>query len=75
VPAAALFGGLMITGVSLDVSSAVTAWSDEFTPDPNGVFNLSRELRLLGVTTYEPNRVRILPELWSADDRESAVRQ
>jgi hypothetical protein len=33
VPAAALLGGLMITGVSLDVSSAITASSDEFTPD------------------------------------------
>lgn len=36
VPAAALFGGLMITGVSLDVSSAMTALAaDEFTPDPD----------------------------------------
>jgi len=35
VPAAALLGGLMITGVSLDVSSAVAALSDEFTPDPD----------------------------------------
>ena len=35
LPAAALFGGLTITGVSLDVSSAYTAWSDEFTPDPD----------------------------------------
>jgi hypothetical protein len=35
VPAAALLGGLMITGVSLDVSSAVTALWDEFTPDPD----------------------------------------
>jgi hypothetical protein len=35
VPAAALFGGLVITGVSLDVSTAFTAWSDEFTPDPD----------------------------------------
>src|SRR3954447_26884769 len=34
VPAAALFGGLMITGVSLDVASAYAALSDEFTPDP-----------------------------------------
>jgi hypothetical protein len=33
VPAAALLGGLMITGVSLDVSSAIAALSDEFTPD------------------------------------------
>jgi hypothetical protein len=37
VPAAALLGGLAITGVSLDVSSAVTALSDEFTPDPDTV--------------------------------------
>jgi hypothetical protein len=35
VPAAALLGGLMITGVSLDVSSAVTALWNEFTPDPD----------------------------------------
>ena len=35
VPAAALFGGLVITGVSLDVSSAFAAWSDEFTPNPD----------------------------------------
>lgn len=35
VPAAALFGGLMITGVSLDIGAAVAAWSDEFTADPN----------------------------------------
>jgi hypothetical protein len=36
VPAAALVGGLVITGTSLDVSSAVTALgSDEFTPDPD----------------------------------------
>jgi hypothetical protein len=36
VPAAALLGGLVITGVTLDVSSAVTALAtDEFTPDPD----------------------------------------
>jgi hypothetical protein len=35
VPAAALFGGLMITGVSLDVASAYAALSAEFTPDPD----------------------------------------
>ncbi|MEV6285624.1 hypothetical protein [Kribbella sp. NPDC051770] len=35
VPAAALFGGLMITGVSLDVATAFSAWSAEFTPDPD----------------------------------------
>ena len=43
VPAVALLGGLMITGVSFDVSSAVvTAWADGFTADPDTV-------RLLGI--------------------------
>jgi hypothetical protein len=41
----------------------------------NAIFNLARELRLLGVTAYEPNRVRLIEELWGADDRESAVRR
>ena len=36
VPAAALLSGLIIAGVSLDVSSAITAFAtDEFTPDPD----------------------------------------
>jgi hypothetical protein len=36
VPAAALFGGLMIAGVALDVSSAITAFAtDQFTADPD----------------------------------------
>jgi hypothetical protein len=35
VPAAALFGGLMITGVSLDVASAYAAMSAEFHRDPD----------------------------------------
>jgi hypothetical protein len=36
VPAAALLGGLVITGVTLDVSSAITALAtDQFTPDPD----------------------------------------
>lgn len=41
----------------------------------NGVFNLSRELRLLGATAYEPNRVRVIPEIWSADDPEGELRR
>ena len=41
----------------------------------NAIFNLARELRLLGVTAYEPNRVRFPQDLWNADDRESAVRR
>ncbi len=37
VPAVAMFGGLMITGISLDVASAYAALFKEFTPDPNTV--------------------------------------
>ncbi len=37
VPAAALFGGLMIVGVSFDVASAYAALSEEFTPDADTV--------------------------------------
>ncbi len=50
VPAAALLGGLAITGVSLDVSSAVTALSDEFTPDPDTVRVLGTAGAIAGLT-------------------------
>lgn len=49
-PAAALFGGLMITGVSLDVSSAITSLSDEFTPDPDLARVLGTAGALVGLT-------------------------
>jgi hypothetical protein len=50
VPAAALLGGLAITGVSLDVSSAVTALSDAFTPDPDTVRVLGTAGAVVGLT-------------------------
>jgi hypothetical protein len=51
VPAAALFGGLMITGVSIDVSTAITAWgTDEFTPDPD----TARVLGTVGLPSRSP---------------------
>ncbi|WP_432878016.1 hypothetical protein ACQPYH_29970 [Kribbella sp. CA-245084] len=50
VPAAAMFGGLMITGVSLDLGSAFAAWSDEFTPDPNTVRSLGMAGQILALT-------------------------
>ena len=50
VPAAALFGGLMITGVSLDVASAYAAWSDEFTPDPDTARALGTAGSVLALT-------------------------
>src|SRR5690349_7145541 len=50
VPAVAMFGGLMITGVSLDLGSAFAAWSDEFTPDPNTVRALGMAGQILALT-------------------------
>src|SRR5215203_4867478 len=50
VPAAALLGGLMITGVSLDVASAYAALSDEFTPDPDTVRALGMAGSVLALT-------------------------
>jgi hypothetical protein len=73
LPAAALLGGLMITWVSLDVSSAVTAWSDEFTPDPDtarvlgtagalvALTGLTGGAALVAVTTRIAQQARALP--------------
>jgi hypothetical protein len=73
VPSAALLGGLMITGVSLSVSSAVTAWSDEFTLDPDtarvlgtaglivALTGLTGGAALVAVTTRITQQARVLP--------------
>jgi hypothetical protein len=73
VPAVALLGALMITGVSLDVSSAVTAWSDEFSPDPDtarllgtagllvALTGLTGGAVLVAVTTRIVQQARALP--------------
>jgi hypothetical protein len=74
VPAAALFGGLMITGVSIDVSTAITAWgTDEFTPDPDtarvlgpaglliALTGLTGSGVLVAVTTRVAQRARAVP--------------
>jgi len=73
VPAAALLSGLMITGVSLDVSSAITALSDQFTPDADiarvlgtaggliGFTGLVGGAVLVAVTTRIAQQARALP--------------
>jgi hypothetical protein len=73
VPAVALLGGLMITGVSLDMSSAITAMSGEFTPDADiarvlgtaggllGFSGLIGGAVLVAVTTRIAHRARALP--------------
>ena len=75
VPAAALFGGLMITGVSLDVATAYAALSAEFTPDPDTARALGMAGNvvaltglvgggvLVAVTTRIAHRARAMPTL------------
>jgi hypothetical protein len=73
VPATVLLGGLMITGVSLDMSSAITAMSGEFTPDAGiarvlgtaggllGFSGLIGGAVLVAVTTRIAQQARALP--------------
>ena len=39
------------------------------------IFNLSRDLRLLGLTVYESNRVKLVDEIMQASDRERELRR
>lgn len=61
--------------VAKDGDASVPDIAERLGTSENVVFNLSRELRLLGATSYEPNRVRLLPELWNAADREHELRR
>lgn len=56
-------------------STTVTALAAELNTSDNVIFNLSRELRLLGVTAYEPLTVRIVDDILTAPDPELAARQ
>lgn len=55
---------------------AVPAVASELGVSYNAVYNLSRELRLLGVAAAdEPNTVRLVESIRTADDREEAIRR
>ena len=41
----------------------------------NAVFNVAREMRLLGLTSHVPNRVQLLPEILTANDIERDIRR
>lgn len=47
----------------------------ELETSDRAIFNLSRELRLLGVTAYAPNRVRLIDEVLESADRETEMRR
>lgn len=56
-------------------SVAVRDLSHQMSTSDTVIFNLSRELRLLGVTAYEPNRVTVLPEVLAASEKEVELRR
>ena len=35
---------------------------------------MTRELRVLGVSLYEPNHVRLISDVWDSEDREQSLR-
>lgn len=41
----------------------------------NSIWNMTRELRVLGVSLYEPNHVRLISEVWDSVDREQSLRR
>lgn len=41
----------------------------------NSIWNMARELRVLGVSVYEPNHVRLISDVWDNEDREEALRR
>jgi hypothetical protein len=64
------------------LEEVVSDEGDSYVPDvarrwhtsENAIYNLSREVRLLGVVAYEPNHVRLAPEVWGAPDPEEELR-
>lgn len=56
-------------------SLSVKALTEDLATSHNVIFNLSRELRLMGITAYEPNNVRLVDEIFASPDREDAVRK
>ena len=41
----------------------------------NSIWNMTRELRVLGVSLYEPNHVRLISEVWDSENREETLRR
>lgn len=68
-------GRLLATVLELGGDASVKELCDELDTSDRFIFNLSRELRLLGVTAHEPNRVRIIDEVLQAEDLELETRR
>ncbi|WP_143510444.1 hypothetical protein [Pseudonocardia sp. Ae717_Ps2] len=54
--------------------SYVVEVAERFGTSENAVWNLVRELRLMGISSYEPNRVSFVDSVRNASNRDSAIR-
>lgn len=68
-------GRLLTTVLELGGNASVSDLCAQLNTSDRFIFNLSRELRLLGVTAHEPNRVRIIDEVLQAGDLELETRR
>jgi hypothetical protein len=68
-------GRLLLAVVEAGGDASVKDLLAIFGTSDKAIFNLSRELRLLGVTAHEPNRVRLVEEVLAAPDREQEMRR
>jgi len=68
-------GRLLSTVFGLGGDATVREVVEFLDTSDTAIFNLSRELRLLGVTVHEPNRVRMVADVVDAEDPELEVRR
>lgn len=66
---------LMREVVNADADADVGWLARKLKTSTNVIFNLSRDLRLFGVLAYAPNRVRLIRDVWEAEDPDLEIRQ
>lgn len=66
-----LVSEVLANGGDMAVSAVTAAWNTS----ENVVWNVGRELRQLGLATYSPNRIKIIPEIVEAEEIEEEIRQ
>lgn len=68
-------GRLLVAVVDLGCDASIQDLTHRLETSDRAIWNLARELRLLGVTARETNRVRLVDEVVNADDREQELRK
>jgi hypothetical protein len=68
-------GKLLESALDAGGTISVRAVADLQNTSEAVVFNLARDLRLLGLVTYDSGRISILPAVLESDDREAALRK